>query len=46
MIGGYNPEAVVCVSVPFGHTRPQAILPHGGTITVDGSARRVTGDDS
>ena len=24
----YNPEAVVCVGVPFGHTRPQWILPH------------------
>ncbi|NAZ83581.1 LD-carboxypeptidase [Kineococcus sp. R8] len=37
----YNPEAVICVGVPFGHTRPQWILPHGGTITVDGSTRRV-----
>jgi len=44
MIGRYNPEAVVCVGIPFGHTRPQWILPHGGTITVDGSARRVTAD--
>ncbi|HET7015009.1 MAG TPA: S66 peptidase family protein [Streptosporangiaceae bacterium] len=46
MVGRYNPEAVVCVGVPFGHTRPQWILPHGGTITVDGSARRVTADYS
>jgi muramoyltetrapeptide carboxypeptidase LdcA involved in peptidoglycan recycling len=46
IIGQYNPDAVVCVGVPFGHTRPQWILPHGGTITVDGAARRVTADYS
>jgi len=46
IIGQYNPEAVVCVGIPFGHTRPQWILPHGGTITVDGAARRVTADYS
>jgi hypothetical protein len=40
-IARYNPEAVVCVGIPFGHTRPQWIIPHGGTITVDGTARRV-----
>jgi muramoyltetrapeptide carboxypeptidase LdcA involved in peptidoglycan recycling len=46
LIGQYNPEAVVCVGIPFGHTRPQWILPHGGAITVDGSARRVVADYS
>lgn len=40
--GRYNPGAVVCVGVPFGHTRPQWILPHGGTMMVDGAARRIT----
>ena len=40
----YNPEAVVCVGVPFGHTRPQWILPHGGTVTVDGVDRRIFAD--
>ena len=40
----YNPQAVVCVGVPFGHTRPQWILPHGGTITVDGHERRIVAD--
>jgi muramoyltetrapeptide carboxypeptidase LdcA involved in peptidoglycan recycling len=39
-----NPEAVVCVGIPFGHTRPQWILPHGGTITVDGNERRIFAD--
>ena len=46
IIARYNPDAVVCVGIPFGHTRPQWILPHGGTITVDGAARRVTADFS
>jgi len=46
IIGRYNPDAVLCVGVPFGHTRPQWILPHGGTVTVDGAARRVTADYS
>jgi len=46
IISQYNPDAVVCAGVPFGHTRPQWILPHGGTITVDGTARRVTADYS
>jgi muramoyltetrapeptide carboxypeptidase LdcA involved in peptidoglycan recycling len=44
VIGRYNPDAVVCVGVPFGHTRPQWILPHGGMITVDGAERRVFAD--
>ena len=34
------------VGIPFGHTRPQWILPHGGAITVDGAARRVAADYS
>ena len=40
-VGRYNPDAVVCVGVPFGHTRPQWVLPHGGVMTVDGAERRV-----
>jgi muramoyltetrapeptide carboxypeptidase LdcA involved in peptidoglycan recycling len=44
VISRYNPEAVICVGVPFGHTRPQWILPHGGSITVDGASRRITAD--
>jgi muramoyltetrapeptide carboxypeptidase LdcA involved in peptidoglycan recycling len=42
----YNPEAVVVVGVPFGHTRPQWILPYGGHVTVDGAAQRVWADYS
>ena len=40
----YHPEAVVVVGVPFGHTRPQWVLPYGGTMTVDGAERRVWAD--
>jgi muramoyltetrapeptide carboxypeptidase LdcA involved in peptidoglycan recycling len=40
VVGRYNPEAVVCVGIPFGHTRPQRVLPHGGTITIDGKERQ------
>lgn len=40
-IGRYNPDAVICVGVPFGHTRPQWILPYGGQITVDGAERKI-----
>lgn len=43
-VARYNPEAVLCVGVPFGHTRPQWIVPHGGEMTVDGIARRVWAD--
>ena len=42
----YHPEAVVVVGVPFGHTRPQWVLPYGGTVTVDGAAQRVWADYS
>jgi muramoyltetrapeptide carboxypeptidase LdcA involved in peptidoglycan recycling len=31
VLSHYNPEAVVCVGPPFGHTRPQWIIPYGGT---------------
>jgi muramoyltetrapeptide carboxypeptidase LdcA involved in peptidoglycan recycling len=40
----YNPDAVVVVGVPFGHTKPHWILPYGGTLTVDGAERRVWAD--
>ncbi|AKT51532.1 S66 family peptidase [Arsenicicoccus sp. oral taxon 190] len=46
VIGRYNPDAVVCVGIPFGHTRPQWILPHGGLVTVDGEQQRVWADYS
>ena len=45
-VAAYNPDAVVCVGVPFGHTRPQWIVPYGGTMTLDGAARKVFADYS
>lgn len=40
----YNPEAVVVCGVPFGHTRPQWVLPYGGTVVLDGVEQRVFAD--
>lgn len=45
-VGRYHPDAVVVVGVPFGHTRPQWILPYGGLLTVDGEQQRVWADYS
>lgn len=42
----YNTEAVVVIGVPFGHTRPQWILPYGGYLTVDGADQRLWADYS
>lgn len=46
MVHRYNPEAVVVVGVPFGHTRPQWVLPYGGDITVDGATKTLWADYS
>ena len=43
-IGHYNQDAVVVVGVPFGHTRPQWVLPYGGTMTVDSREQKVWAD--
>jgi muramoyltetrapeptide carboxypeptidase LdcA involved in peptidoglycan recycling len=42
----YNPEAVIVVGVPFGHTRPQWILPYGGRVTLHGKDRQLWADYS
>jgi muramoyltetrapeptide carboxypeptidase LdcA involved in peptidoglycan recycling len=42
----YNQEALVVVGVPFGHTRPQWILPYGGSVTVDNVEQRLSADYS
>ncbi|WP_431278428.1 S66 family peptidase [Leifsonia poae] len=41
-VSRYNPDAVICVGVPFGHTRPQWILPYGGRLRLDGATRTIT----
>lgn len=46
LVTHYNPAAVVCVGAPFGHTRPQWILPYGGQITVDGVTQTIWADYS
>lgn len=46
VIHRYNPDAVVVVGPPFGHTRPQWIVPYGGYMTVDGAGRRLFADYS
>ncbi|MGW9156759.1 LD-carboxypeptidase [Microbacterium sp. NPDC055665] len=40
----YNSEAVICVGPPFGHTRPQWVLPYGGTMVVDGATRTIVAE--
>lgn len=42
----YNPDAVMCAGVPFGHTRPQWILPYGGRVRLDGVDEQVVADYS
>ncbi len=44
IIRRYNPEAVTCIGAPFGHTRPQWILPYGGHLTVDGANQKIWAD--
>ena len=41
-VSRYNPDAVICVGMPFGHSRPQWIIPYGGEMTLDGTTRTVT----
>lgn len=45
-VQAYNTDAVICLGVPFGHTRPQWILPHGGRLRLDGITKTVTADYS
>lgn len=44
MVHAYNPDAVIVVGPPFGHTRPQWIVPYGGSMTVDGASHRLWAD--
>ena len=46
VVASYNADAVVVVGPPFGHTRPQWIVPYGGFMTIDGTNRRVFADYS
>jgi muramoyltetrapeptide carboxypeptidase LdcA involved in peptidoglycan recycling len=45
-VHAYNPNAVIVVGPPFGHTRPQWIVPYGGRMTVDGASHQLSADYS
>jgi muramoyltetrapeptide carboxypeptidase LdcA involved in peptidoglycan recycling len=38
----YNPGVPTVFGLDFGHTDPQIVIPHGGSITVDGNNQTVT----
>ncbi|MGC9538615.1 S66 family peptidase [Streptomyces sp. UG1] len=38
----YAPDTPIVFDVDFGHTDPQLVIPYGGTVRVDGPARRIT----
>ncbi|MEW1562522.1 S66 peptidase family protein [Streptomyces sp. NPDC093509] len=38
----YAPDMMVVFDVDLGHTDPQLVIPYGGTVRVDGPARRIT----
>jgi muramoyltetrapeptide carboxypeptidase LdcA involved in peptidoglycan recycling len=38
----YAPDVTIVFDVDFGHTDPQLVIPYGGTVRVDGPARRIT----
>ncbi len=37
----YRNDLLVALNVPFGHTRPQHILPYGGDVTIDPVAAKI-----
>ncbi|AOZ72294.1 LD-carboxypeptidase [Boudabousia tangfeifanii] len=41
-IAPYRSDLLVCLNLPFGHTRPQLVLPYGGEITLDPKTETVT----
>ncbi|MFB7242992.1 LD-carboxypeptidase [Streptomyces populi] len=41
-VGTYAPDMMVVFDVDLGHTDPQIVIPYGGTVRVDGPARRIT----
>ncbi|WKX08212.1 hypothetical protein [Streptomyces sp. NL15-2K] len=37
----YAPDTTIVFDVDYGHTDPQLVIPYGGTVRVDGPARRI-----
>jgi len=40
-IGEYNPQALVIFNLDFGHTHPEAAIPLGGNVIIDGRDRTI-----
>ncbi len=40
-VGAYAPHATIVFDIDLGHTDPNQIIPYGGTIRIDGPARRI-----
>lgn len=38
----YRKDLLVCLNLPFGHTKPQVVIPYGGEITIDPVSETVT----
>lgn len=41
-LAAYAPETMAVFDVDLGHTDPQLVIPYGGSVRVDGPARRIT----
>jgi muramoyltetrapeptide carboxypeptidase LdcA involved in peptidoglycan recycling len=41
-LAAYAPGTMAVFDVDFGHTDPQLVIPYGGSVRVDGPARRIT----
>lgn len=41
-LAAYAPDTMAVFDVDLGHTDPQLVVPYGGSVTVDGPARRIT----
>ncbi|MFF3745047.1 S66 family peptidase [Streptomyces kronopolitis] len=41
-LAAYAPQTMAVFDVDLGHTDPQVVIPYGGTVRVDGPARRIT----
>ncbi|MEU3250409.1 S66 peptidase family protein [Streptomyces sp. NPDC006997] len=41
-LAAYAPDLLTVFDVDLGHTDPQLVIPYGGTVRVDGPARRIT----
>jgi muramoyltetrapeptide carboxypeptidase LdcA involved in peptidoglycan recycling len=42
VLAEYHPDVLTVFGVDFGHTDPQLVVPHGGTVRVDGVAQTIT----